>query len=79
MFLGPRPGHAECIPEVLYYLVHMPFAGLREVCPSGLLSSIHPLSSLAEGEKRRLLTCWFRLNEITPAAICGTEDCHRHF
>lgn len=49
MFLGPRPGHAECIPEVLYYLVHMPFAGLREVCPSGLLSLIRPLSSVAGG------------------------------
>lgn len=52
MFLGPRPGRAECIPEVLYYLVHMPFAGLREVCPSGLLSLIHPLRSFA-GEKKK--------------------------
>jgi len=49
MFLGTGPGHAECIPEVLYYLVRMPFVGLREVCPSGLLSSIHPLSSVAGG------------------------------
>lgn len=52
MFLGLRPGRAECIPEVLYYLVHMPLAGLREVCPLGLLSLIHPLSRVAGGEKK---------------------------
>lgn len=52
MFLGLRPGHAECIPEVLYYLFNMPFPWLREVCPSGLLSLIHPLSNVAVGRKK---------------------------
>lgn len=52
MFLGLWPGHAECIPEVLYYLFNMPFPWLREVCPSGLLSLIHPLSNVAVGRKK---------------------------
>lgn len=64
MFLGPRPGCAECIPEALYYLVHMPLAGLREVCPSWLLSLIHPLSRVAGGEEV-LLTCCFSLHKVT--------------
>lgn len=77
MFLGLQPGHAECIPEVLYYLFNMPFPRLREVCPSGLLSLIHPLSNVAVGGK--LLACCFGLNEVTLAATCGIEDCHPNF